>query len=98
VLYFRLLDYHGNCGLPVAYVSCPIGISESSKALSDGFVETIGRDLDSVLDAIDIATRHSTSAEGHTKEVPYSLSVRQSGLFGSPYFLPDDASAILKSR
>jgi hypothetical protein len=73
VLYLGLLDDHGNCGLAVPYVTGPISISKSSKALSNGVVEAIRHDLNSVISALDISTRGSADAECHAERLAHSI-------------------------
>jgi hypothetical protein len=83
-----LLHDDADLGHPTSDVAGPFGVSKSSKTPSHGFVEAVRRDLDSVLDAIDVATRHScefrtcsTRARPHGENVGMQRQFKQVAKF-----------------
>ena len=78
VLHFGLFNHDGDCRLAVPDVANPLGIPERGQATSNCFKQAFGRDLDAMLDALDITTRDSARWKRHVKAVAYSSFIRHS--------------------
>ena len=64
MLYLGLLHDDSDLGQAVSYITGPIGISECPKALRNGLIQAVRRNLDRVLDTVQTLhlTRHVRSA------------------------------------
>ena len=62
---FRVFNDDRDCRLAASDPAYPHGIPEGCRVTRDGFVEAICTDLDSMLDAINVAATDSAGAKRH---------------------------------
>jgi hypothetical protein len=66
MLHLGLLHDDSDFGQAVSNITGPIGISECPKALRNGLIQAVRRNLDRVLDTVQVATSDPTHPECQT--------------------------------
>ena len=94
MLYRWLLDKNGHRCEPLTDLSYPVVLLQRGESRGDRFIESLGRDLDGVLNASKILYRNRARSKNHDDSLAYSPFVRQRGAVRD-YFLQADFSLLI---